>query len=118
MINKCFLFGLLTTDPELKYLPTGTAICDFSIALNSQYKNSNGEMIKEVSFIQITAMGKQAETYAEHLHKGSPVMVQGKLKQERWETQDGQKRSKIKILAELVQFMGSKDVDEKSDIPF
>ena len=119
MINKCFLFGLLTADPELKYLPSGSAVCDFSIALNSQYKNSNGEMVSEVSYVQITTFGKQAENCAEYLKKASSVVVQGKLKQDRWETEDGQKRSKIKVMAEFVQFMSKKsEATPESDIPF
>ena len=121
MINKCFLVGNLTDDPELKYLPSGTAICDFSIALNSQYKNSAGEMVKEVSFLKIGTFGKIAENCAEYLKKGNTVTVQGKIKQERWKTDDGQNRSAIKIIAEIVQFP-SKEKNENShseeDIPF
>jgi single-strand DNA-binding protein len=106
MLNQVFMMGNLTGDPELKYLPSGSAVCSFSLALNSKYKAESG-MKEEVSYVQTTAFGKTAENCAEYLAKGSKVLVQGRLKQERWE-KDGKKHSVLKVMANLVNFLDGK----------
>jgi len=109
MINTVFISGNLTADPELNYLPNGTAICKFQVAINSKRKGPDGKDIDEVDFIPVGVWAKQAEACGEYLHKGSKVVVQGKLKQERWEDKTtGEKKSKIGVIAWLVQFMDAK----------
>lgn len=105
-MNRVIVAGNLTKDPELRYLPSGAAICSFSIAVNRKYK-AGDQMKEEVSFFDVEAWGRTAETSAEHLHKGRAVLVEGRLKQERWEAQGGGTRSKVLIVAESVQFLGS-----------
>lgn len=107
--NKVQLIGNLTRDPELRYTPGGAAVCEFSIAINRKWKNKqSGQMQEEVGFFDITAWGKTGEVCAEYLKKGRPVFVEGRLTQDRWETPEGKKMSKVKITAENVQFLGAK----------
>jgi single-strand DNA-binding protein len=103
MLNQVIIMGNLTKDVELKYIPAGTAIGNFSLAMNSKYK-SGGEYKEEVSYIQVTTFGKVAENCAEYLRKGSRAIVQGRLKQERWE-KDGEKKNAVKVMATLVTFL-------------
>ncbi len=104
-VNIVVLMGNLTRDPEMKYTPQGTAVCDLSLAIN--YTRGKGDQKKdEVSYFDITAFGKTAENAAEYLKKGRSVIIEGRLQQERWEAQDGQKRSKVKVIAERVNFVG------------
>jgi single-strand DNA-binding protein len=110
--NKVILLGNLTRDPELRYTPQGSAVCEFALALNYQYTNKQtGQKVEEVSFIDIVAWGKTGEICAEYLKKGRQVMIEGRLKQDRWESQDGKKMSKIRVTAENVQFVGSRPAD-------
>lgn len=110
-LNKVLLVGNLTRDPELRFTPTGAAVCEFSIAINSKRKDkASGEFIEEVSFFDVVAWAKTAEVCAEYLKKGKSVLVEGRLKQDRWDDkQSGQKRSKVTIVAENVQFLGGRD---------
>lgn len=111
--NKVILLGNLTRDPELRYTPQGAAVCEFALALNYQYTNKQtGQKVEEVSFIDIVAWGKTGEICAEYLKKGRQVMVEGRLKQDRWEAQDGKKMSKVRVTAENVQFVGSRPAGE------
>jgi single-strand DNA-binding protein len=111
--NKVILLGNLTRDPELRYTPQGSAVCEFALALNYQYTNKQtGQKVEEVSFIDIVAWGKTGEICAEYLKKGRQVMVEGRLKQDRWEAQDGKKMSKVRVTAENVQFVGSRPAGE------
>jgi single-strand DNA-binding protein len=106
--NKVLLMGNLTRDPELRYTPSGAAVCEFAIAINNNYTTKQGEKREEVTFVDITAWARQAEICAEYLKKGRPVFVEGRLKQDRWEDQKtGQKRSKMSVTAERVQFLGA-----------
>jgi single-strand DNA-binding protein len=100
-INKVMLTGRLTRDPETKYLPSGSAITNLSIAVNRRYQDKSGEWKEEVSFLDIETWGKLAERCAETLTKGRPVYVEGRIKQDSWE-KDGQKQSKIRISADRV----------------
>lgn len=107
--NKVQLIGNLTRDPELRYTPQGSAVCEFAIAINRKWKNKQtGQMQEEVDFFDITAWGKTGEVAAEYLKKGRPVFIEGRLKQDRWETPEGKKMSKVKVTAENIQFLGSK----------
>jgi single-strand DNA-binding protein len=104
-LNKVLLMGNLTRDPELRYLQNGTAVCDFGLAVNRNYRSGTGEQKEEVLFIDVTAWGKQAETVSEYLQKGRPVFVEGRLKMDQWTGQDGQKKSKINVVLDRFQFM-------------
>lgn len=107
--NRCILLGNLTKDPEFKYLAKGTALARLSLALNHSYRTEGGEKKEEVTFVEVTAFGRLAENVSQHTHKGSSLLVEGRLRLEQWEDkQTGQKRSKLGIVAESVQFLGSK----------
>ena len=126
-LNKVFLMGNLTRDPELRYLTSGDPVGNFGIAINHRY-TKDGEQKEDVCFVEITLWGKIAENCAEYLAKGRPVLVEGRLRYESWETQDGQKRNALKVVANNVQFLGGrKESDQKDndtipgpddDIPF
>jgi len=103
--NRVILAGNLVRDPETRFTPAGVAVTGFSIAVNRRYK-SNNEIKEEVSFFDISVFGKLGETCAEYLSKGRPVLVEGRLRQRSWES-DGVKRSKIEVVADNVQFLGS-----------
>jgi single-strand DNA-binding protein len=104
-VNRVILAGRLTRDPETRFTPAGTAVTGFSLAVNRRYKVNN-EVKEEVSFFDIVVFGKQGENCAEYLSKGRPVLVEGRLKQRSWES-DGVKRSKVEVVADNVQFLGS-----------
>jgi single-strand DNA-binding protein len=106
--NKVLLMGNLTRDPELRYTPGGTAVATFGLAVNRRFKRQDGEQVDEVCFVDITAFGRQAEVVSEYLSKGRPVFVEGRLKQDTWEAQDGQKRSKLSVTLEAFQFVGGR----------
>jgi single-strand DNA-binding protein len=107
-LNKVFLMGNLTRDPELRYIPSGTAVANFSLAINRAYKDAGGEKKEEVSYVRVEVWGKMAEVCGEYLSKGRPVLVEGRLKSRSWETPEGQKRSSLDVVATGVQFLGSK----------
>lgn len=102
--NKVILLGNLTRDPEVRFTPTGTAVAGFAIAVNRRYKQGD-EFRDEVSYIDIVVFGKQAENCGQYVGKGDSVLVDGRLQQRRWETEDGQKRSKVEVVADNVTFM-------------
>src|SRR5512136_1799627 len=103
--NRVILAGNLVRDPETRFLPSGVAVTSFSIAVNRRYK-SNNEVKEEVSFFDVSVFGKMGENCAEYLSKGRPVLVEGRLRQRRWEA-EGVKKSKIEVVADNVQFLGS-----------
>ena len=105
-LNKVMIMGRLTKDPDLRYTPNGTAVCDMSVAINRSFKDQSGEKKDETVFLDVVVWQKQAENCAEYLKKGREVFIEGRLQQDRWETKDGQKRSKILVVAQTVQFMG------------
>lgn len=108
-LNKVFLIGNLTRDPELRVTPKGTAICQFGIAVNRQFKDESGATRDETTFVDIEAWGKQGELVSKYLSKGSLAMVEGRLKLDQWEDKtSGQKRSKIKVVLDNVQFLSSR----------
>ena len=102
--NKVILIGNLTKDPEIRYTPSGIPVASFRLAVNHRYKQ--GEEFKEdVCFIDVVVFGKQAESCSQYLSKGSSVIVDGRLQERRWETEDGQKRSKHEVVAQTVRFL-------------
>jgi single-strand DNA-binding protein len=104
--NRVILMGNLTRDPELRYIPSGTAVSDISLAVNERIKR-NEQWIDEVHFFDVTVWGREAEIANEYLSKGSPVLIEGRLRQDRWE-KDGQKHSKIKVVCDKLRLVGSK----------
>ena len=110
MYNRVILIGHLTRDVELKYTPNGTAIGQFGIATNRNYKDtSTGENKQEVMFIDIKVFGRSAEIANQYLHKGSKALIEGRLALEQWVSKSGQKMSKHIVIAEKIQFMDSKN---------
>ncbi len=107
-LNKVFLIGNLTRDPELRYLPDGRPLCNFGIAINRTYITASREKKEEVCFLRIVVWGKQAESCSQFLNKGRPVFVEGRLQSRSWETQSGEKRSALDVIAERVQFLGGR----------
>jgi len=108
-LNKVFLAGNLTRDPELRYTPGGTAVAQFGMAVNRKFKNREGKMQEEATFVDIEVWGRQAETTSEYLSKGSPALIEGRLKLDTWESkQTGEKRSKLRVVGERVQFLGGR----------
>lgn len=107
-LNKCFLIGALTRDVEVKFLPSGSQLGSFGLAVNRKWKDQSGNDKEEVLFIDCTAFGKSAETLAKYVQKGSPLHIEGHLRLEQWETQDGTKRSKIGLIVDSFQFLGGK----------
>ena len=106
--NKVIVTGNLTRDPEMKATPAGVEIASFSLALNRQYKNQAGESVEETSFIDCKAFGKQAELIGQYMGKGRPMLLEGRLKQDTWQTPEGKNRSKVTIICEKFLFMDSK----------
>lgn len=107
--NKVILMGNLTRDPELKYLPNGTAVANFGLAMSEAYTDrQTGEKKESVCFVDVEAWGRQAEIVNEYLQKGRPVFVEGSLKFESWETDDGMKRSRLRVRAFRCQFIGGR----------
>jgi single-strand DNA-binding protein len=104
-LNRVFLIGNLTRDPELRYVPSGTAVATFDIAVNRFYTSQSGEKKEETSFFRIVVWSRRAEVCAEYLTKGSPVLVDGRLRSRSWQTQDGQKRNTVEVVAQNVQFL-------------
>jgi single-strand DNA-binding protein len=98
--NRVFLLGNLTADPDSRDLPTGGIVTDLRLAVNRTYRNRDGELAEEVSFIDCTAYGRTAEVARDYLKKGRPVFLEGRLHQDRWETGGGEKRSKLKVVVE------------------
>jgi single-strand DNA-binding protein len=106
--NRVILVGNLTRDPELRYLQSGMAVADIGLAVNDRRKNANGEWVEETTFVDCVFWGRTAEVAGEYLSKGSPVLVEGRLKLDRWESKDGQKQSKMRVVCERMQMLGAK----------
>lgn len=105
--NRVLLMGNLTRNPEIRYTPSGTAVADLGLAVNESFKNKAGETVEQVCYVDVVVWGRQAETTAEYLHKGSSVFVEGRLQLDQWENQQGEKRSKLRVRADRVQFLGT-----------
>jgi single-strand DNA-binding protein len=112
-INRVILTGNLTADPELSTLPSGTSVCRLRLAVNRRYKDqSSGEWSEKPNYFDIKVWGAQGENCAQYLSKGRPVAVDGRLEWSEWEAQDGGKRSKVEVVADTVQFLGSRGDNE------
>lgn len=103
-LNKAFVLGNLTRDPELKSLPSGVQVATFGVATNRVYKDKEGNRQESAEFHNIVVFGRQAETTAQYLRKGSTALIEGRLQTRSWEGQDGQKRNRTEIVADRVQF--------------
>lgn len=113
--NKVILMGNLTRDVESRQTPSGASVCSFGLAVSRKFI-SNGQQQEETCFVDITAFGKTAEICGKYLAKGSPVMIEGRLKLDQWQDKNtGENRSKLSVLAENVQFMGGKKEDNGND---
>ena len=104
-LNKALLIGNLTRDPELRYVPSGSAVASFTVAMNRVYKLQTGEKKEETSFVRVVVWGRLAEVCGEYLKKGSPVFVEGRLQSRSWDGPDGQKRSTLEVIAMNIQFL-------------
>ncbi len=105
--NKVILLGNVTRDPELKYISSGTAVTEIGMAINDRRKGPNGEWIEDTTFVDVTLWGRTAEIASEYLNKGAPVLIEGRLKLDTWE-KDGKKNSKLRVVGERMQLLGSK----------
>lgn len=108
--NQVVLMGNLTRDPELRQIPSGQSVCSFSLALNRSYKNSEGEWQEATDYVDVVAWASLGERVAQYVTKGRPVLVNGRLQSRSWE-QDGQKRSKLEVIALDVTFLGGRGGD-------
>lgn len=106
--NRVVLMGNLTRDPELRYIPSGAAVAEIGLAVNDRRKSASGEWVEETTFVDVTLWSRTAEIASEYLSKGSSVLIEGRLKLDSWETTDGQKRSKLKVVGERMQMLGSR----------
>lgn len=116
-LNKLFIGGNLTRDPELKYTTKGSAICKFGIAVNRKWKTEAGEEKEEVTFVDIDCFGKTAELIAKLFRKGKPILVEGRLKLDQWDDkQTGQKKSRLGVTMESFQFCGGDKADASAPV--
>jgi single-strand DNA-binding protein len=106
-VNRVLLGGNLTRDPQVRFLANEQAVANFGLAINRRFKGSDGQMKDEVTFIDIEAWGRTAELVGQYLTKGRACFVEGRLKLDNWDDKDGQKRSKLKVVADSVQFLDS-----------
>lgn len=106
--NRVIIMGNLTRDPELRYIPSGAAVTEIGLAVNDRRKSASGEWIEETTFVDVTLWSRTAEIASEYLTKGSSVLIEGRLKLDSWETTDGQKRSKLKVVGERMQMLGAR----------
>jgi single-strand DNA-binding protein len=115
-INRVVLTGNLTADPELRALPSGSSLCKLRVACNTRRKNSStGEWDDKPNYFNVTVWGAQGKNAAQYLTKGRPVAIDGRLEWHEWEAQDGTKRSAVDIIAESVQFLGSREQDSAAN---
>jgi single-strand DNA-binding protein len=115
--NRVILVGNITRDIELRYTQSGLAVTDIGLAVNDRRKTQSGEWVDETTFVDVTLWGRQAEIAGEYLSKGSPVLIEGRLKLDTWE-QEGQKRSKLRVVGERMQMLGTRPAGarpERSD---
>ena len=105
--NRVILAGNLTRDPQLTVLPSNTPVCEFGLAVNRRWRGQDGQNREETCFVDCRLYGPQAETFNQYMSKGRSALVEGRLRLDQWETQDGQKRSKLSVVVERFQFLGS-----------
>lgn len=107
--NKVILMGNLTRDPQLKYLPNNTAVCEFGMAINHRWRDKDGNQREEVCFVDVSAFGRQGETINQYMAKGRPILIEGRLKFDSWTAQDGSKRSKLSVVCDGFTFVGPRE---------
>lgn len=107
-INRVVLVGNLTKDPELRHTPSGMAVCSLRLAVNTRRKDETGQWVDKPNYFDITVWGNQGERCAQYLSKGRPVGIDGRLEWREWETQEGTKRQAVEVVADTVQFLGSR----------
>jgi single-strand DNA-binding protein len=112
--NKITIVGNLGRDPELRYTPQGTAVCNFSVATNERRKDKTGDFQDHTTWFRVTLWGKQAETASKYLTKGSPIYIEGRLRVEEWSDRDGKNRHTLEVHATDMQFLGSARGEEMS----
>ncbi|AWT60994.1 MAG: Single-stranded DNA-binding protein [Candidatus Moanabacter tarae] len=110
--NKVILMGNLTRDPELRVTPSGTAICKMGLATSRTYTTQDGNQREETTFVDVDAFGKQAEVISKYMAKGRPILVEGRLRFDQWETNTGEKRSKLGVVLETFRFVGPRNTQE------
>ncbi|MFP6611839.1 MAG: single-stranded DNA-binding protein [Pirellulales bacterium] len=113
--NRVILMGRLTRDPEIRYIPSGAAVCEVGMAVNDRKKDQSGQWVEDTQFIEVTFWNRTAELVSEYLSKGSPLFVEGRLKFDSWE-KEGQKFSKLRVVGERMQFVGGRE-GSRSDNP-
>ncbi|MBL64457.1 MAG: single-stranded DNA-binding protein [Opitutae bacterium] len=111
-LNKVLLMGNLTRDPELRTLPSGMAVCNFGMAINRNFTDREGNRREETTFVDVESFGKQAETISRYMVKGRAIFVEGRLKLDQWESNAGEKRSKMRVALENFQFVGGRGDDD------
>jgi len=117
-LNRVLLIGNLTRDPEVRYTPKGTAVADIGLAVNRVYSGEDGEKREETTFVDVTLWGRQAEVAGQYLKKGRPVFIEGRLQLDTWDDkQTGQKRSRLRVVCENMQLLGSRSETEGSPSP-
>jgi len=109
-LNKVFLMGRLTRDPELRYTPNGRSLCDFGVAVSRRFTTKDGEQRDETCYVDVTMWGRRAEVISEYFTKGSPIFIEGRLQLDTWETAEG-RRSKLRVVAEDFQFIGGRGAE-------
>jgi len=116
VLNKVFILGNLTQDPELRLTGTGKSVGNMNVAMNTSYKSGTGETKTTTCFVNVIVWGKQAESCEQYLHKGSPILIEGRLQLDQWKDKDGGKRSMLKVVGERIQFLtGSGTRDEPGE---
>jgi single-strand DNA-binding protein len=110
-LNRVFLMGNLTRDPELRYTPSGTPVCEFGMAMNRTYKTRDGEQREETCFVDVTMWGRRGVVISEYFTKGRPIFIEGRLKYDTWESPDG-RRSKLSVTANNFEFIGGRGPDQ------
>lgn len=105
--NRVILVGNVTRDPELRYISSGTAVTDIGLAVNDRRKTASGEWVEETTFVDVTLWGRTAEVAGEYVSKGSPLLIEGRLKLDTWE-KDGKKNSKLRVVCDRMQLLGSR----------
>lgn len=108
--NKVILLGNVTRDPELRYISSGTAVTDIGLAVNDRRKNAQGEWVEETTFVDVTLWGRTAEVAGEYVSKGSPLLIEGRLKLDQWE-KDGKKNSKLRVVCDRMQLLGGRGAE-------
>lgn len=111
-LNRVMLMGRLTRDPELRYTPNNNPVCNLGIAINRYWRDQNGQQQEETTFVDCEAWGRTAEVINEHLRKGRPIYVEGRLRLDQWQDKEGNNRSKLKVVVDNFQFIDSKGGDD------